>query len=129
MAALPAAARAAGATTSLDADWDPVGAWGADFFPEVLAQADLLLPNEAEALRLAGTTDLPTAIRQLTKAGARSRSVKLGARGALYADGAEETRKTRKSRIAISRRGMTPEWGSRCPPRAVVSLSDTTPHH
>ena len=93
LAALLAAARAAGARTSLDTNWDPAGRWGADFFPEVLAQADLLLPNEAEALRLAGTTDLPTAIASLTKAGAAI-AVKLGARGALYADGARRYRAT-----------------------------------
>ena len=34
------------------------GSGGRSFFPEVLAQADLLLPNEAEALKMAGTTDL-----------------------------------------------------------------------
>jgi sugar/nucleoside kinase (ribokinase family) len=86
LAAVLAGARAAGATTSLDTNWDPAGAWGAQFFPEVLAQIDLLLPNEAEAKRLAGTATLPEAVASLTKAGARI-VVKLGARGALYADG------------------------------------------
>ncbi|HEY5396735.1 MAG TPA: PfkB family carbohydrate kinase [Trebonia sp.] len=89
LAALLAAARAAGASTSLDTNWDPAGRWGAEFFPDVLAQADLLLPNEAEALRLAGTTDLTAAIASLTKAGGAI-AVKLGARGALYADGARQ---------------------------------------
>jgi sugar/nucleoside kinase (ribokinase family) len=84
--ALLAAARAAGATTSLDTNWDPAGTWGADFFPDVLAEADLLLPNEAEALKMAGTTDLTAAIASLTKAGSAI-AVKLGARGARYADG------------------------------------------
>jgi sugar/nucleoside kinase (ribokinase family) len=87
LAALLAAARAAGASTSLDTNWDPAGTWGADFFPDVLAHTDLLLPNEAEALRIARTTTLPAAIASLTKAGG-SIAVKLGARGALYADGA-----------------------------------------
>jgi len=81
-----AGARAAGATTSLDTNWDPAGIWGAEFFAEVLAQTDLLLPNEAEAVRLAGAATLPDAIASLTKAGGRV-VVKLGARGALYADG------------------------------------------
>jgi sugar/nucleoside kinase (ribokinase family) len=81
-----AAARAAGATTSLDTNWDPAGAWGAEYFPAVLAQTDLLLPNEAEAVRLAGAATLPEAVASLTKAGGRI-VVKLGARGALYADG------------------------------------------
>jgi sugar/nucleoside kinase (ribokinase family) len=83
---LLAGARAAGATTSLDTNWDPAGTWGAEFFPEVLAQADLLLPNEAEAERLAGTAALPEAVASLTKSGSRI-AVKLGGRGALYADG------------------------------------------
>ena len=86
LAALLATARAAGAATSLDTNWDPAGTWGADFFPGVLAQTDLLLPNEAEALRIAGTTTLPAAMASLTKAGGAV-AVKLGARGALYADG------------------------------------------
>ena len=34
LAALLATARAAGASTSLDTNWDPAGTWGADFFPE-----------------------------------------------------------------------------------------------
>jgi sugar/nucleoside kinase (ribokinase family) len=86
LAAVLAGARAAGATTSLDTNWDPAGTWGAEFFPEVLAQTDLLLPNEAEAERLSGAATLPEAVASLTKAGGRI-VVKLGARGALYADG------------------------------------------
>jgi sugar/nucleoside kinase (ribokinase family) len=86
LAAVLAGARAAGATTSLDTNWDPAGTWGAEFFAEVLAQTDLLLPNEAEAERLAGAATLPEAVASLTKAGGRI-VVKLGARGALYADG------------------------------------------
>jgi sugar/nucleoside kinase (ribokinase family) len=86
LAALLAAARTAGASTSLDTNWDPAGTWGADFFPDVLAQTDLLLPNEAEALRIAAATTLPAAIASLTRAGGTI-AVKLGARGAMYADG------------------------------------------
>ncbi len=86
LAALLATARAAGASTSLDTNWDPAGLWGAGFFPDVLAQTDLLLPNEAEALRIAGATTLPEAVASLTKAGGAV-AVKLGGRGALYADG------------------------------------------
>lgn len=86
LAALLAAARTAGASTSLDTNWDPAGTWGAGFFPDVLAQTDLLLPNEAEALRIAGTATLPEAIASLTGAGGAI-AVKLGARGALYASG------------------------------------------
>jgi sugar/nucleoside kinase (ribokinase family) len=86
LAGLLAAARAAGASTSLDTNWDPAGTWGAEFFPDVLAQTDLLLPNEAEALRLTGAATLQEAIASLTKAGGAI-AVKLGARGAVYAGG------------------------------------------
>ena len=83
--ALLAAAHAAGASTSLDTNWDPSGTWGAGFFPDVLAQTDLLLPNEAEALRIAGAATLPDAVASLTRT-VGAIAVKLGARGALYAD-------------------------------------------
>lgn len=85
LAALLAAARASGASTSLDTNWDPAGTWGADVFPGVLAQTELLLPNEAEALRIADATTLPDAVASLTKAGSAI-AVKRGERGALYAD-------------------------------------------
>jgi sugar/nucleoside kinase (ribokinase family) len=84
--ALFAAARAAGSTTSLDTNWDPAGTWGEDNFAAVLAQTDLLLPNEAEALRIAGTASLDEAITFLTKSGA-TLAIKLGSRGALSAKG------------------------------------------
>jgi sugar/nucleoside kinase (ribokinase family) len=86
LAGLLATARAAGASTSLDTNWDPAGIWGAGFFPEVLGQTDLLLPNEAEALRIAGASTLPEAVDTLTKRGSAI-AVKLGERGALYAGG------------------------------------------
>jgi len=93
LAALLLAARAAGASTSLDTNWDPSGTWGQDFFPDVLAQTDLLLPNEAEARRISGATTLPEVISALTKAGGAV-AVKLGPSGALYADGAQRCRAT-----------------------------------
>jgi sugar/nucleoside kinase (ribokinase family) len=86
LAGLLATARAAGASTSLDTNWDPAGVWGASFFPDVLGQTDLLLPNEAEALRIAGAPTLPEAVDTLTKRGSAI-AVKLGERGALYAGG------------------------------------------
>src|SRR6266566_7441055 len=54
LAAMLAAARAAGATTSLDTNWDPAGKWGDGQLHASLAQTDVLLPNEREAVRLAG---------------------------------------------------------------------------
>jgi sugar/nucleoside kinase (ribokinase family) len=93
LAALLSAARTAGASTSLDTNWDPAGAWGRDFFPDVLAQTDLLLPNQAEAQRISGATTLPEVITSLTKAGGAV-AVKLGASGALYASGPQRCRAT-----------------------------------
>jgi sugar/nucleoside kinase (ribokinase family) len=75
------AAHAAGATTSLDPNWDPEGRWDGGFTAAV-AEADLLLPNAAEACRLAGLDDVEAAARALA-GGSRSVAVKLGADGAL----------------------------------------------
>jgi sugar/nucleoside kinase (ribokinase family) len=96
LAAVLAAARAAGASTSLDTNWDPSGRWGDEHLRAALGQADLLLPNKAEALRLAGAAgqpapdltvlDLAGAGRVLTAGGARL-VVKLGPPGALCIDG------------------------------------------
>ncbi|MGP7996125.1 MAG: carbohydrate kinase family protein [Streptosporangiaceae bacterium] len=66
LAGLLAAARDAGARTSLDTNWDPSGGWLDERLAGVLRQADLLLPNEAEALRLSGAPDLAAAARALT---------------------------------------------------------------
>lgn len=87
LARVLAAARAAGATTSLDTNWDPSGRWGDGLLSAAIAQADILLPNEAEALRLARAPTLDAAVASLT-ATARL-VVKLGDRGALCADGPE----------------------------------------
>jgi sugar/nucleoside kinase (ribokinase family) len=86
LAGLLAAARAAGATTSLDTNWDPAQRWGDDQLRAAIAQADVLVPNAAEALALSGEPDLAAAVRTLTSGGSRL-VVKLGARGALCADG------------------------------------------
>jgi sugar/nucleoside kinase (ribokinase family) len=86
LAGLLSAARAAGATTSLDTNWDPSGRWGDERLSAAIAQADVLLPNEAEALRLSGAASLGAAAGILTAAGPRL-VVKLGERGALCADG------------------------------------------
>src|SRR5262249_42787804 len=86
LAGLLAAARAAGATTSLDTNWDPAGKWGDDRLHAALAQTDVLLPNETEALRIAGAPALPAAAAALAAAGPRL-VVKLGERGALCVNG------------------------------------------
>ena len=81
-----AAARDAGAVTSLDTNWDPSGRWGGTRLREVLAQTDLLLPNEAEALRIARVSTLDKAVAALTATGA-SVAVKRGGDGAILVTG------------------------------------------
>jgi sugar/nucleoside kinase (ribokinase family) len=88
LAGILATARAAGATTSLDTNWDPSGRWGDERLAAAIAAAGLLLPNEAEALRLSGTASLDAAARALSADG-RTLVVKLGERGVVFvADGA-----------------------------------------
>jgi len=86
LAALLSAARAAGAGTSLDTNWDPAQRWADPRLTEALGHTSLLLPNEAEALRLASAPDLEQAVTALATAGP-ALVVKLGERGALCADG------------------------------------------
>jgi sugar/nucleoside kinase (ribokinase family) len=84
-----AALHGRGASTSLDTNDDPAGGWDGGV-AAAIAQTDVLLPNEAEALALAGRADhdVLAACRQLAAA-ARVTVVKRGARGALaWCDGA-----------------------------------------
>jgi len=85
LAGLLSAARAGGATTSLDTNWDPSERWGDERLAAVIAQTDLLLPNEAEALRLSGVDGLDDAVSTLAAVGRRL-VVKLGERGVVCAD-------------------------------------------
>jgi ribokinase len=89
--ALPALlqeARARGLTTSLDTNFDPTEQWRG--VAALLAHLDLLLPNAAEALALAGAaTDLTEAATQLASKGPVV-VVKNGAEGALRVDQAGE---------------------------------------
>jgi sugar/nucleoside kinase (ribokinase family) len=85
LAGLFATARAAGVTTSLDTNWDPAGRWGGEQLDAVLRHTDLLLPNEAEALRLSGADNIGDAVAALVAAGPRL-VLKLGRDGALSAD-------------------------------------------
>lgn len=86
LGAVLASARAAGATTSLDTNWDPAGRWGDEHLSAAIAAVNVLLPNEAEALRLSRASSLDDAVATL--AAGRGLVVKLGDRGALCADGA-----------------------------------------
>lgn len=88
MPALLAAARAGGATTSFDTNWDPAERW-TDVGP-MLGAADLFFPNAEEARRISGRADVEEAARELARIGAAGRAdggplvvVKLGRDGAL----------------------------------------------
>jgi sugar/nucleoside kinase (ribokinase family) len=87
------AARASGATTSLDPNWDPLERWDGAFAAAAV-EADVLLPNAAEACRLAGVDDVEQAALRLGRVRGRPApgtvAVKLGADGAL-AVGADGT--------------------------------------
>jgi len=78
------AARATGATTSLDCNWDPRGEWNGGL-RALLAETDVFLPNAAEATRIAGLADVDAAARALASPGPTVVVVKLGAAGALAA--------------------------------------------
>jgi sugar/nucleoside kinase (ribokinase family) len=74
----------AGATTSIDPNWDPDERWDGGI-RELLATVDLFLPNAEEALRIAGVQDVRTAAESLAADGPLT-AVKLGAAGALAVD-------------------------------------------
>jgi sugar/nucleoside kinase (ribokinase family) len=86
LATLFARARAGGATTSLDTNWDPSGRWGGGQLRDVLANTSLLLPNEEEARQLSGQPAVCSALSLLSAVGPAV-VVKLGARGAICMDG------------------------------------------
>jgi sugar/nucleoside kinase (ribokinase family) len=83
LAALLRSARAHGATTSVDPNWDPAQRWDGGL-RELLGEVDVLLPNAAEACRLAGVSDAGAAAAKLAAAGPLV-AVKLGAEGAVAA--------------------------------------------
>jgi sugar/nucleoside kinase (ribokinase family) len=89
LAALLRSARAHGATTSVDPNWDPAQQWDGGLL-QLLGEVDILLPNAAEACRLAGaagadvTEVADVAATKLAEAGPLV-AVKLGAEGAVAA--------------------------------------------
>jgi sugar/nucleoside kinase (ribokinase family) len=84
VASLFARAREAGLTTSLDTGFDPKEEWDGGL-RDVLAQADLFLPNEVEATGIAGASDPEEAAVLLSQMVAGTVAVKMGARGAVAA--------------------------------------------
>jgi sugar/nucleoside kinase (ribokinase family) len=83
LAGLLAAARRRGLTISLDTNYDPARRWGDRLLRAALAETDVFLPNEAEALGISGESDVGKAAAALSALGVRSLVIKLGARGAL----------------------------------------------
>jgi sugar/nucleoside kinase (ribokinase family) len=81
------AAREAGASTSIDPNWDPDERWDGGL-RELLPLTGLFLPNGEEAMRIAGSDDPGDAARALAAQGPLV-AVKLGAEGALAASGDE----------------------------------------
>lgn len=79
-------ARAHGATTSLDTNDDPSGRWDRTALAPALAETDVLLPNAAEAMRIAGATS-PARAATILAAGGLHVAVKDGADGAWYHTG------------------------------------------
>lgn len=83
LADLLRAAKVAGATTSLDPNWDPSGRWNLD---EVLPHLDLFLPNAGELHHLTGEADVERAAARIAAAGPTV-VVKRGVEGAMLHDG------------------------------------------
>jgi sugar/nucleoside kinase (ribokinase family) len=80
-------AKLAGATTSVDPNWDPSERWVGEL-ARTLPLVDIFLPNAAEAIRITGQSTIEAAARQLARAGGIV-AVKDGAAGGLACDGDE----------------------------------------
>ncbi|MDH4111908.1 MAG: sugar kinase [Actinomycetota bacterium] len=78
---LLAAAQRAGASTSVDPNWDPDGEWDGGL-RALMPSVDVLLPNEVEARQLAHISDLDAAMAALRDRGPLV-VVKAGADGAI----------------------------------------------
>ena len=79
--AMLAEAKSAGATVSIDPNWDPREDWDGGFL-EALRLADLLFANAEEVRRIAGEDEVEAASHKLSERGPRV-VVKLGADGAM----------------------------------------------
>jgi sugar/nucleoside kinase (ribokinase family) len=88
--AVLAAAGEAGATVSIDPNWDPAESWDAGLL-DLLAATDLFFPNSAEARAITGIDDVDVAAEALSERGATV-AVKFGQGGGLAIDGQELVR-------------------------------------
>jgi sugar/nucleoside kinase (ribokinase family) len=90
LASLFAIAHEAGATTSIDPNWDPAESWNGGLL-ELLGSTDLFLPNSAEARAITGVDDVDVAAEALGERGAVV-AVKFGQGGGLAIGGGELVR-------------------------------------
>ncbi len=77
--------KAEGLTISLDTNDDPTGRWGG-ILQELLDKIDILLPNEEELQKIAGTTGTEEALERLSPR-VKLIVVKCGSRGAIVQQG------------------------------------------
>jgi sugar/nucleoside kinase (ribokinase family) len=82
---LLAEARRAGATTSLDTNFDPMQRWLSQSLEAVLQMTDLFFPNRTEAAALSGRDDPAKAGRWLASRYGTAVAVKCGSAGAVLA--------------------------------------------
>ena len=101
-----AAARRAGATTSLDTNWDPSDRWEA-----LDAETDVFMPNAAEARRIAGVDDAATALDALA-ARVPTVAIKLGADGAIARRGDEHARAAAPTADVVDTTGAGDSFGA-----------------
>jgi sugar/nucleoside kinase (ribokinase family) len=78
--------RAAGATTSIDPNWDPTERWDSGLL-QTLSDTDLFLPNSTEARMLVGVDDIDIVAESLAERGAVV-AIKFGQGGGLAIEGA-----------------------------------------
>ena len=90
LAELFEAAHGAGATTSIDPNWDPAERWDGGLL-SLLDLTDLFLPNSAEARAIAGVEDIEVAAHTLAEHGTTV-AVKFGSGGGLAVRGDEVAR-------------------------------------
>jgi sugar/nucleoside kinase (ribokinase family) len=84
-------ARSAGASTSIDPNWDPSEEWDGGLL-DLLEEITILFVNAEEARRIAAVADVEEAARTLSRGGSVLVVVKLGAEGALAVDGGKVIR-------------------------------------